>query len=465
MFRSACVLAASSYLLNKHFKLKLHGDFWTNREKVLDVLYLKRWLNEIDISNVAGNHNVLTALFRKYGYQIVTLRISSSKIDDFTMREILKLCPMVKEIHLSEVKIIKKLPIINPVYMADLKNLSVVYCDWEIFKFFTRSQVDALTVKSYLDECSRKDLVRFLTFQRNLKELSLLGTSLRVLFQNHDVNEEFSFNLETLKIDNGIGKNSDIVNFNIITFINKMDESLQNMEICGPHNEDVTIFTLLHLGNIRNLVIDVRCLPKNQQFYEHLENEPKNLNLESLKLVGFFNQQNSIKSILLKYPMIRDLEIYDWGNGPISNLLDFISEHLVHLRNLKITEITNNENIKLNALQNLTVQYIRNARKLFNFIVKNSSVETLNIGLVYIGQVAEFAANLKDTSNLKHLSVGGNKTALRKILNLLHNEAPEKLETLQLELVTDEKKASQKIIKVNLPFDPIDLNLKFNVLI
>lgn len=461
--RSANVLATSSYLLNKHFKLKLHGDFWTNKQKVLDVLYLKRYLSEIDISNVAGNHNVLCAIFKKFGLQVMTLKVSSSKIDDFTFKEILKFCPHLRQLEVSEVKIIKKLPIINPVCMTDLKHLSVIYSDWEIFKFFIRSQVKALTIKSYLDEGNRKDLVRFLTFQRNLKELTLHGTAQRVLFQSNDINEQCSFNLEALKIDNGIGKNSDIVNFNIITFINKMDESLSIMDICGPHNEDVAIFTLLHLQNVRNLVIDVRGLPKNREFYEMLENEPRNLQLESLKLVGFFFHQDAIKAILLKYPMIRELEIYDWGNGPISNLLDFISQNLVHLRSLKITEITNNEDIKLNALEMLTVQYIRNARKLVNFILKNNSVETLNIGLVYIGEVAQLANELKDL-NVKHLSIGGSKTALKKMLDLIQTETPKKLETLKLAVVSDGKDAAQKIIKMNYPFDPADLNLKFKVL-
>ncbi|KAL7030717.1 hypothetical protein ACKWTF_006762 [Chironomus riparius] len=464
--RSAAVLASSSYLLNKYFKIKLDGDFWTNREKVLDVMYFKRYMNELDIADIDGNHNVLCALFKKYGCQIMKLKISNSKIDDFTFREILKYCPALKELQLAEVSVIKKLPAINPVCMTDLKVLSVIYCDWEIFKFFTRSQVKSLIIKSYLDEGNRKDLVRYLSFQRKLKEMTLHGTALRTLFQNNDVLGNCLYNLHSLRIDNGIGKNSDIVNLNIITFVNLMDDSLNNVEICGPHNEEMTIFSLLHLENVRSLVIDVRGLPKSREFYQQLENDPKNPNLDSLKLVGFFFQQEyAIKSILLKYPMIRDLEIYDWGNGPISNLLVFISQNLPYLRNLKITEITNNENIKLNALQNLTVQYIRNARKLTNFIVRNNSVETLNIGLVYIGQVTEFANDLKDLNSVKHLSIGGNKTALRKLLTLIHQEKPEKLETLELSLVCEEKNASQKSIKMKLPFDPFDLNMKFKVLI
>jgi len=423
-------------------------------------------MNELDIADIDGNHNVLCAVFKKYGCQIVKLKISNSKIDDFTFREVLKYCPALKELQLSEVSVIKKLPAINPVCMTDLKALSVIYCDWEIFKFFTRSQVKSLNIKSYLDEGTRKDLVRYLSFQRKLKEMTLHGTALRTLFQNNDVLEDCSYNLQSLCIDNGIGKNSDIVNLNIITFVNMMDESMENVEICGPHNEDVTIFSLLHLEHVRSLVIDVRGLPKSREFYQQLVNEPKNTNVESMKLVGFFFQQEyAIKSILLKYPMIRDLEIYDWGNGPISNLLDFIALNLPYLRNLKITEITNNENIKLNALQNLTVQYIRNARKLTTFIVRNNSVETLNIGLVYIGQVTEFANDLKDLNNVKHLSIGGNKTALRKMLSLIQHEKPEKLETLELSLVSEEKNASQKSIKMKLPFDPHDLNMKFKVLI
>lgn len=441
--------------------MKLNGDFWTDRDKIFEVLYLRRYLNELEIDDVAGSHNVLTAIFKKFGCQIRTLKISRSKIDDFTFREILKFCPILKEIHLLEVKIIKKLPAINPVCMTALQKIKVTYCDWEIFKFFLRSQIQSLTIKSYIDEGHRKDILRFLSFQRKLSELTLYGTALRSFFQASDINEICSFHLTSFKIDNGIGKNSDMINLNIITFLNKMEETLQNVEICGPHNEDVTMFSVLHLNNLKSLVIDVRNLTRNERFFEQLENEPKTLCLTTLKLVGFFFHLDAIKAILLKYPNIQELEVSDWGNGPISSLLNFISQNLIKLRSLRITEITNNEDIKLNTLQRLSVQYIGNARKLVNFMSTNNSVDTLDIGLIYIAQISEIGKDLKDLRNIKHLTIGGNKTALEK---MLQSRMPERLETLQLALV-NERDASQKVIKLKAPFDPMDLSFKFNVLI
>lgn len=477
--RPASVLASSSNLLNKFFKLKLRdANFWNDREKVLEVLSLQRNLCELELANIAGHHNVLTSIFQRFGYHITKLEICNSKIDDFTFREILRLSPMLNSLFLSEVSIIKKLPAINPIFMPNLKQLSVHYCDWQIFRFISRSQVQSLCVKNYLDEGNKMHLVNFLSSQFALRELILHGTSLRTLFQTEDVNNNCAYSLEKFCIDNAIGKNSDAVNWNVSTFLSLHDETLKNVEICGSHNEHITAFTLLNLNTITDLTLDVRGLPRHQDFYFALADEQRNTVLQNLRLRGFFFQQEFVKAILLRFPMIRNLEMNDWSNGSVSDLLHFISENLVYLQNLTITEISSSENIKLSALTQLTVQYIRNAKKLTSFIVKNDKIEALNVGLVYIGQIPNFVENLRDLSNIKYLSIGGNKTAIKEMLRRLveRNAPPEKLQTLELAIISGEDKEekeeggsnnrtfARKAIKLNLPFDRKDLNLKFNVL-
>lgn len=107
--RFADVVANSSVLL-KCFKLRLAGDFWQNKWKIMEVASLQRKILEIEVSNVIGGHDILVRVFKNLGSAVRTLRISDSKIDDFTLKEILKSCDSLDTLVLSEVAIVKKLP-------------------------------------------------------------------------------------------------------------------------------------------------------------------------------------------------------------------------------------------------------------------------------------------------------------------------------------------------------------------
>lgn len=462
VLRFATITQTSSVLLN-NFKLKLGADFFSNRSKIL---LPERNVSHLELSGIDGkSHSVLNALFERFGLKVNKLTISNSKIDDFTLKEILRISVALKELTLCEVTIIKKLPTINPVRNESLKTLSVQYCDWEIFKFFMKTQLSSLKIKSYLDEGNRLNLINFLATQYRLKELVLLGTSLRCLFQQNDLNSHFS--LETLHLDNAIGKNSDNVNWNVTAFLHQHEETLNNIDITGPHSEFISTYVLSNFENLHSFALDVRGLPKDEIFYEILENQAPNITLKNLKLCGFFFQRENVKKILLKFPAIKNLEINDWGNDSLADILDFISKNLVQLENLSITEISSN--IKFQALKKLNVNYIRNSQKLVKFIVENNGIEMLKIGLVYISQIQKFVVDLKSLHNIKHLSIGGNKTALRAILNnlMLTRDLPEELKTLELLIIAGDDKldVEKKAMKFNLPFDPIDLRMKYNVLV
>jgi Leucine-rich repeat (LRR) protein len=159
------------------------------------------------------------------------------------------------------------------------------------------------------------------------------------------------------------------------------------------------------------------------------------------------------------------LEINDWGNEPLNEIVDFISKNMAKLENLSITEISSNT--KFPTLKKLKVNYIRNSRKLINFIVGNNGIEVLKVGLVYISQIQNFIEDLKSLNNVKHLSIGGNKTALRAMLNnlMLTKDLPEELKTLELSIIADAgKQEDKKQMKLAIPFDPIDLKLKYSIL-
>lgn len=447
-----------------NFKLKLGSDFWQNRKKFLEVISSRRNITSLELDGINGCHNVLTAIFERFGFFVTSLKITKSIIDDFTFAQLLRLSPVLQILHLEEVQIVKKLPMINPVRNGSLTKLTIQYCDWEIFKFFMKSQLTSLTVKSYLDEIDRMHLVNFLSLQYRLKELILNGTSLRSLFQQNDIN--CNFQLDTFKFDNAIGKNSDNVNWNVSSFLRNHENTLLSIEISGPNNEFITSYVLSNFHNLQKLHLDVRNLPKDEVFYEILENQPVNTELKELKLQGFFFQQENIKKLILRYPEIKNLEINDWGNESLTDMVDFISKNMTRLENLSITEISSNT--KFPTLKKLKVNYIRNSRKLINFIVENNGIEMLKVGLVYISQIQNFVKDLKSLNNVKHLSIGGNKTALRAMLNnlMLTKDLPEELKTLELSIIADAgMQEDNKAMKLALPFDPIDLKIKYSILV
>lgn len=231
---------------------------------------------------MVGCHDDLLRVFKKFGNSLRSLSLANSKIDDFTLREILRNADGLDTLVLSEVVVVRKLPAINPVAMRRLKNLTIYHCDWSIIKFIA-AQVKTFDVKSYLDEGgSRSYLVSFLTQQFNLKELSLRGTSSRTLFQHDDLVVSCSFALEHFYLNQDFGKNSDNVNWHLTAFLSLHIDTLKKVEIYGPHCDHINGFVIANLDNLDSLALDVRGLPKDLDFYEFLAIEP-NLRLSEVR--------------------------------------------------------------------------------------------------------------------------------------------------------------------------------------
>lgn len=427
-----------------NFKFKLNANVWRSERKILEVLSLTRKLQTIEIADAVGCHDVLMKVIRILGPTLRNLTLSDSKIDDFTLREILRAAHSLENLILIEVSIVKKLPAINPVSMRKLKSLTINHCDWNIIQFI-KAQVTKFDVKSYLDEGLKYNLVQFLESQFMLKELKLRGTSVRLLFQQDDIIANCKFSLEKFLAEHGFGKNSDNVNWHLTAFLSLHIETLKEIEVSGPHSEYINGFIIANLVNLENLAIDVRGLPKNEEFYELILLEP-NAKLKELSLRGFFVQPELIKKILKRYPAIEKLELNDWGNGTVvSDMLAFLADNFSRLMNLSITEVTKNEGVRFTALKRLAVSYIRNTGKLMQFIMHNSSVETVNVGIIYVGQItSSFVEDLKQIEHVKHIAFGGNPKSLSLILEMMKRNPTRSLKTLELSMTSDDRPVSKK---------------------
>lgn len=439
--RFAEIVANSSVLLGG-FRLNLSGPFWQSKWKIQEVLNLDRRLQTLIVSNANGSHEAMVDVLKKFGPTLKSLTLSESKVDDFTLREMLKCADSLETLTLIEVTVVKKLPAINPVSLRKVKSLTIHHCDWNIAKFIS-AQVRSLDIKSYLDEGLKCNLINFFAQQTLMKELSLRGTSSRTLFQQDELIDNCNYSLEKFSIDQDFGKNSDNVNWHITAFLSLHIDTLKKVEINGPHCDHINGFAISNLLNLDSLVLDVRGLPKDEDFYEFLEREP-NLKLKNLTLRGFFVQHRAIKKILKKYPEIETLELNDWGHRTVaSEMLNFIANNSPRLQKLTISEISHGEEVKFNVLRNLNVTFIRDSSKLIKFVAGNTSIEKLQIGVVYVGQVTtQLIKEINELEHLKHLAFGGNEKALKSIIELMKTKNQQtSLKTLNLSLISDGKSA------------------------
>lgn len=234
----------------------------------------ERKIQTIAITDVIGSHCELVKVSKKFGNSLHSLTLANCKLDDFTLREILKNVEYLDSLVLSEVVVVRKLPAINPVGLRKLTSLTIYHCDWSIIKFIA-AQIRSFDVKSYLDEGGVKsNLISFLSHQYKMKELSLRGTSSRTLFQQDELVTNCNYALDTLKLNQDFGKNSDNVNWHLTAFLSLHVDTLKKVEIIGPHCDHINGFVIANLENLTKLTLDVRGLPKDENFYEFLAHEP-----------------------------------------------------------------------------------------------------------------------------------------------------------------------------------------------
>ena len=458
LHRFSQIIDNSSVLMNK-FKLKIERmDIRWNIMEILEILSLKRKVQNIELIGLQTScHNGLIKIFKHLGPNLREVELAYSKIDDFTLREILKYSGTLETLTLKEVSIAKKLPAINPVSMRSLKNLKINHSDWIIIKFITHTaQLASFQVKSYLDEGSNKsNLISFLAQQRKLKKLSLFGTSSRTLFQKDDIVITCNYTLQELFLDHDFGKHSENVNRNIVAFMDFHACSLKNVSISGPHCEKINTFAIANLQELTSLSIDTRGLPKDDDLNDLTDFKP-NRTLKFLKLYGFFLSPKVIMMVVKKFPSIEKLELNEWGNGLASlNLLKFVATSCLQLKELTTSEVPP-DNTKFPSLQNLSVKIIPNAANFLQFVTRNNSIKKLSVNVANKEQVTlHFIEGLKQLEHLKHLTFFGSSNVIKTIFELVKQGTPPKgLKDLQLHISPDIPEISLidwKIIKFYFP--------------
>ncbi|KAG4071584.1 hypothetical protein HA402_011738 [Bradysia odoriphaga] len=417
----------------------------------------------VDVS--VNCHNVLSKIFEKFGPHLRKLSIHRSTVDDFTLLTILKLSWFLEELFISEVKIELKLPKINPISIVHLRSISIHNTNWLIFKFLSRSQITSLLINNSSDEgrATRSHLVSMLYRQYRLRELTLQGTSSSTLFRYGDFIGVWNSRLVKFHIASDTSNNT-LTDKNIGEFLCSNNESLTDVHISVANCAPIIKSTILNLHNVTSLVLDVGSFRDENSLYQQVVDAKPNFRLKHLKLSGFFVQSELIQAILIKFPSIENLELDDWSNTPsIENILKLVVEKCPYLQQLFIPAISRNDGeLKFSALKQLHVIYIQmnGMKNLVRFIEQNSSLDTLKIGLVHIGQVKSIC-KLIDRTNIRNLSFAGNSKNLEIIFDFIRHNPPKTLKILELSLRSlgvrmSFSKTLHKSIQIKFPLHPLE---------
>ncbi|XP_037034911.1 uncharacterized protein LOC119073501 [Bradysia coprophila] len=454
-------IVANSSAITKKFKLKLTSEFWKSEDEVMG---LERKYNTIEMVDVSVDcHNVVSKVFEKFGPHLRKLSIHRSTVDDFTLLTILRLSWFLEELVISEVAIELKLPKINPISIVHLRSISIHKTNWLIFKFLSRSQITSLLVNNSSDEGkgTRCHLVSMLYNQYRLQELTLLGTSSSTLFRYSDFIGSWNNRLIKCHITSETS-NKTLTDKNIGEFLCSNNESLTNVHISIAYCTPIIESIIFNLHNVTSLVLDVGAFQDDNSLFQKVLDSKPNFRLKHLKLCGLFVQPELIKAILTKFPSIENLELDDWSNTPSKNILKFVVEKCPYLQQLFIPAISRIDcELKFSALKQLHIVYIQmnGMKDLVRFIEQNSSLDTLKIGLVHIGQVKSIC-KLMDRTNLQHLSFAGNRKNLEIIIDFIRHNTPKQLKTLELSLRSlgvrmSFSKTLHRSMQINFPLNPL----------
>lgn len=432
----------------KKLKLKLTNELWKSKHEIMG---LKRKHSSIEMVEIpVGSHSVLKTIFEKYGPQLRRLSIYRCTLDDFTLITILKLSPFLQELFVSEVDIQRKLPEINPTNIVHLRSVSIHNTNWLIFKFLSRSQITSLLIKNRCDEGidTRDILVSMLSYQYRLSELTLYGTSSKTLFEYNNLNNAWNNRcLSKFRIV-CYSEKYHPVDSNVAEFLMLNNESLKHVVIATSKCVPIIQSTLPKLDNLKSLTLDVGSLVLDCQS-------------KHVKMGGSVIDPTFARTVLEKFPSVGNLELDDWRNSPsTANMLPYVANNLPHLQELFITTICENlDQLNFTALQKLHIVYIpmNGMKSLLSFIEKTTSLNTLKIGLVHIGQVKSICKIIEHTK-IQHLSFAGNAKNLKTIFDFIRQSTPKVLRTLELcirsnEIYTSFSNTLRKSVQIDFPLD------------
>lgn len=280
----------------------------------------------------------------------------------------------------------------NAPCFAKLKTLEMVMSNYALFGWFKNTQLDTLKIldSKFPERLSRRDLMEFLSTQKNLTTLALRSISSSMLFQTPmDCNVQFR--LKKISLQGFELKESE--HNNLLEFLNIHALTIEELEMTGKFPEFVYENVFAKFKNLKKLKII--GFPKGDDFYGRLD---KNLSITSLTLDGFEPPESP--KFFQTMPNIENLK---WLSSCSKKTLQLIGNNFTQLNNLSIGNLSTDAGAGDLQFPSLNVVKVKNFDKAFDWDSFTKAVAPLS-ELCIISYTELTNRNIEDIShNLENL--------------------------------------------------------------
>lgn len=236
---------------------------------------------------------------------------------------------------------------------------------------------------------------------------------------------------------------------------NYLQDSNCNMT-CATNVKDALVLAVIfsQLKCLKKLKLNAALLPKEPEFYNHLELLES---LTELEVSHSFPNEFAVKSVLKNLPNLEILSAVECDKTP--NIMSFIAVKTLKLQNLHIMKLNKKSCVVFLNLKHLHVEFPENFETLHNFLNRNPSVTNLSINLDDNIDVITVVDGLMGRTSINHLKCKGNYKILKALFGKIKTDS-KNLHSIELTVTIEG--ASSPTIAFNFP-ENINCNLPKNV--
>lgn len=399
--------------------------------------------------------NLLCKTAGKHGTSIRKLMFQNAELEntkDFC--SILSNMPLLNELTLRRVKVNIEDDFTSEkqVMLSKLNKLTVLTCDWNIFKFFMASPIKELLISNkfaFVDVQQHATYTKFLETSAKLESIEFDLSSYAKTFKNQ-MDGRVGFQLKRLKfLSFSSSYEMDDIDRNFGTFLESQAASLTELELnyVSPHIIKIIFTKLTHLRKLR---LNTSVLPDNNEFYGSFKTMP---HLKELTLHDDLPSEAAVKEILVNCSNLETITAHHDPGHFIPSLLMFMTANTPMIKHLSIDTlpVEISPEVKFHHLKFFHLQTCHNLENLIKFLNSNAVIETLSLNLtdeLIIPDDAVLEALLSQP-NLQHLKVGAGDTTLNAIYEKIKVDY-RNLKSLELRPLTN---AANKFL-IKFPIDP-----------
>lgn len=356
-------------------------------------------------------------------HNLRSLELSEQTIDKQVLSEALGQMKMLENLSVEKVSLedISRKVDVEPVWMNQLKCLSIVHSDNEILRMLSTESLKRLSFRT--NKTIGNELMDLLVKQTQLETLKLAGNSVyKVFFQDKSI-AELPFKLKCLNI-----RSSDSHEYitNLTSFIGAQKNSLMELSIKCKISEPETFYILENLVNLKALQFPID-ITSTEDFHRL---QP----MKSLK------QLKPLSAFTIKVDWMRifpSIEVFDATNFKLNRwliealkLLPVTATRLQGLRVPRMTVLSGE--LLFQNLKEFHVSRIVNEVDFNRFIKRHSgTLEKLSIGQIHADHFSRgvMTEAIKTCKQLRHISITTDSPFVTRKLAQIKMDHPWTLES------------------------------------